>query len=95
LPIASSKLADTTFGRAHFIDMMTRNLRVVAGNYSAAGARPLILAGSIRDGDELARVRDAVGTPLRSVELTVPIADRARQHDPDRRLPVPTVRCRR
>jgi adenylylsulfate kinase-like enzyme len=61
--------------RADFIDMMTRNLRVVAGNYRAAGARRLVLAGSIRDSDELDRVRVAAGMSLRSVELIVPLAE--------------------
>lgn len=61
--------------RADFIDMMARNLHVVAENYRTAGARRLILAGSIRDRDELERVRAAVGTPLRTVELIVPLAE--------------------
>lgn len=61
--------------RTDFIDMMVRNLRVVAGNYYAAGAYRLILAGSIRDRDELDNVRDAVAVPLRTVELIVPFAE--------------------
>ena len=61
--------------RADFIDMMTRNLRVVARNYRTAGARRLILAGSIRDSDELDSIRDAVAAPLRTVELIVPLPE--------------------
>lgn len=61
--------------RADFIEMMAQNLHLVAENYRAAGARRLILAGSIRDGDELDRVRAAVGMPMRTVELIVPLAE--------------------
>jgi hypothetical protein len=61
--------------RTDFIDMMVRNLRVVVGNYLNAGARRLVLAGSIRDRDELERVRDAVTVPLRTVELIVPLTE--------------------
>ena len=69
--------------RADFINMMTRNLRVVAGNYYAAGARRLILAGSIRDREELNSVQDAVGASLRTVELMVPFTEIERRIDSD------------
>lgn len=69
--------------RTDFMDMMTRNLRVVAGHYSAAGARRLILAGSIRDRDELDTVREAVAVPLRTVELIVPFPEIERRLSSD------------
>lgn len=61
--------------RLDSIDMMTRNLRTVAGNFRSAGARRLILAGSLRDSSELDRVRTAVAVPLRTVELIVPLPE--------------------
>lgn len=61
--------------RGDFIDMMTRNLGAIAENYRSAGARRLVLAGSIRDSSELDRVRDAIAMPLRTVELIVPLPE--------------------
>lgn len=60
--------------RVDFIDMLARNLRAVASNYLAAGATRMILAGSIRDADELDRLRVAIAIPMRAVELIVPFA---------------------
>jgi len=48
------------------------NLRPVAANHRAAGARILVLAGVIEDADEVQLYRDALeGLPLTVVRLTV------------------------
>ncbi|MFE7749892.1 hypothetical protein [Streptomyces sp. NPDC057428] len=51
--------------------MMLRNLRSMAGNYLAAGAARLVLAGVIEDLDERKLCGDAVGTELSVCRLQV------------------------
>src|SRR3989442_9945686 len=52
--------------------MMLKNLASVAANFTAAGARFFILAGSIRDRSELEGVKAVLPIPLRVVRLTAP-----------------------
>jgi hypothetical protein len=58
------------------IHLRTRaaNLAAVMANYRAAGVRRFVLARSVRDEADLARLREAAGVPLRVVALTVPFA---------------------
>lgn len=53
--------------------MTLRNLRDVAANYRAAGARRLILAGVIESVAERRRYADAVGGPLTVCRLHAPL----------------------
>jgi hypothetical protein len=50
------------------------NVAAVVGNYRTAGVRRLVLAGAVRDRDELAALAAAIGMPLRVVRLDVPLA---------------------
>jgi adenylylsulfate kinase len=55
--------------------LMLRNLAAVASNYRDAGVSLFIVAYFIRDHESLAAVREATGTPLRVVRLSVPLPD--------------------
>lgn len=52
--------------------MMLRNLAPVAANFRAAGVRLFVLAGSIRDPEELEGIRTLLPMPLRVVRLVAP-----------------------
>ncbi|GIE93366.1 hypothetical protein [Paractinoplanes rishiriensis] len=51
------------------------NLRAVAGNFRAAGAERLVLAGVIESRAERAAYQDAVGAPLTVCRLEVDLAE--------------------
>jgi energy-coupling factor transporter ATP-binding protein EcfA2 len=55
--------------------LMLANLAPMIGNYRAAGLRRFLLAGLLTSADELERLRDALGMPLRVVRLTLPIEE--------------------
>ncbi|WP_351235375.1 hypothetical protein [Streptomyces sp. NPDC002133] len=65
--------------------MMLRNLRSIAGNYRAAGAVRLILAGVVEDMDDRKQCGDAVGIELSvcrlQVELPVVHQRLSRRHE--------------
>ena len=48
-----------------------RNLAAVASNYRGAGVMRLVLAGAVRDREQLMELEAAIGVPLRVVRLVV------------------------
>lgn len=70
-------------GRTGEHALMLRNLAAVVATYRAAGARYYVLARWVRDGDELAGVAATMAMPVRTVELTVPLAEIERRLAPD------------
>jgi hypothetical protein len=66
--------------REHTVnDIVVANLRAVAANYAQAGATRLILAGTIRNKQELDPLAAVVPSPLRVLQLTVPLEEIARR----------------
>ncbi|HJR25470.1 MAG TPA: AAA family ATPase [Acidimicrobiales bacterium] len=55
--------------------LVVDNLAAVAENFSAAGARDLVVAGVIKDQAELERFTHAVGATITLVRLVVPAAE--------------------
>ncbi|SDJ46248.1 hypothetical protein [Streptomyces indicus] len=75
--------ADDPFNAA----LMLRNLKAVAANYLAAGARHLVLAGVAEDETDRGRLADALGVPLAVCRLTVQLPvvhERLRHRHEDR-----------
>jgi hypothetical protein len=56
-----------------------KNLAAVAANYRAVGVLRFILAGSVRDRDEVIELQAAAGVPLRVIRLVVGDAEIARR----------------
>ena len=61
--------------RAAEFGLMLQNLSAVAANYRRAGIRLFVLAYFVRSRDEVRRVGEAVGLPLRVVRLEVALPD--------------------
>ena len=55
--------------------MALRNLRSVVANYRTVGIDRFVVAHSPKNAEEVARLAEAMGMPVRSVELTVPIEE--------------------
>lgn len=74
-------------GDRFHLDLMLRNLRDVAANFLAAGARRLVLAGVVESRSDRTRHEQALGVPLTVVRLRVDLgvvrARLARRHDED------------
>src|SRR5256714_8996293 len=62
-------------GSAAGTSFMLRNLAAVVSNYREGGISVFILAYFVSSHDELRRIREAVGVPLRVVRLSVPLPD--------------------
>jgi len=60
------------------------NIAAVVGNYREAGVRHFVMAGAVRDREEVQALQRAAGAPLRVVRLHVPYEEIARrlQRDP-------------
>ena len=54
-------------------EMTVRNLAAVAANYLEAGVTSFVLAKSVRTAEERDEIEAAVGVPMRTVRLTLPI----------------------
>ena len=54
--------------------LLLRNLVSVVANYRSVGVDHFVLALSLESAEHLARIEKAMGAPVRTVELTVPIA---------------------
>jgi hypothetical protein len=67
--------APSSHDRAGEFALMLGNLAAVAANYRQAGIRLFVLAYFIRDVSELREVRAALGMPMRTVRLAVPLGD--------------------
>jgi Adenylylsulphate kinase len=61
--------------RAAEFGLMLQNLAAVAANYRRAGIRLFVLAYFVRNADEVRRVRQTLGLPLRVVRLMVQLPD--------------------
>jgi hypothetical protein len=59
--------------------VVAQNLAAVAANFSAAGARSLVVAGVIKAHRELERFERAIGAPVALVRLIVPAAELERR----------------
>jgi len=59
--------------------LMLANLRAVRANYARAGVDWYVLAHFVRDGGELAAIRDAVAVPLSVIRLKVPLDEIGRR----------------
>ena len=64
-----------TDDRAAEFGLMLQNLAAVAANYRRAGIRLFVLAYFVRDLDEVRRIQEALGLPLRVVRLVVQLPD--------------------
>ena len=58
-------------GSGQLRDVFLRNLAAAAANYRAAGVLRFVLAGAVRDRDEVIELQAAAGVPLRVVRLVV------------------------
>jgi adenylylsulfate kinase len=63
--------------------MMLKNLQAVTANYVDAGVRSFVLARSIRSRSELDSLRSALGMPLTTVRLTLPVREIQRRLSAD------------
>ena len=61
--------------RAQATDVYLRNVAAVVEGHRSIGVEHVVLAGAVRDRDEVDALERATGVPLRVVRLTVPIAD--------------------
>ena len=66
-------------GRSYGFQLMLANLRAVLTNYAQAGVDWYVLAYFVRDGGELAALRDAVAVPLSVIRLEVPVEEISRR----------------
>jgi hypothetical protein len=65
------------------LQMLIANLRPVVANYLTAGIRSFVLAGSVQNPDERDRIGEAVGAPMLTVRLTVPLPEIERRLSAD------------
>lgn len=65
-----SRLWPAPVGDPFRVGLMLANLRVITGNYEAAGAELLVLAVVVQDAEGLAELEAAVGRPVTAVRLT-------------------------
>ena len=59
------------------------NVASVVRNYRAIGVRHVVMAGSVRDRDEVRALATAAAIPLRVVRLEVPLEEITRRLQPD------------
>jgi adenylylsulfate kinase-like enzyme len=64
-------------------DVYLANVAAVVRNYRDFGIRHVVLAGSVRDTDEVRALEAAASIPLRVVRLEVPLEEIARRLRPD------------
>ncbi|HZA04116.1 MAG TPA: hypothetical protein VE617_06105 [Propionibacteriaceae bacterium] len=66
-------------GEGQSRDVFLRNLAAVTANYRAAGVLRFVLAGSVRDRDQVIELEAAAGVPLRVIRLVVGEAEITRR----------------